>query len=797
MLPGASRVEVLEGRVLLAAVTADPTFGGDGTVHIPVVGSGDESGRAVAVQKDGKVLVAGVSEGDGGDFLLVRLKANGSRDRTFGRAGVVKGPAKFGDLDPSDIVVQPDGKILVAGDINNRFTVVRLKRNGALDKSFAGDGIAQPEILPAPAFPKSGAEAIQLMGDGRIVVAGTAIIGDGNDPDFVVARFKVNGAVDKSFGGGDGIASRGGEEWQVTGDAALDGKGGIIVAGRSDDNAVLVRLNGDGTFDTNFGIAGVAKVQPAQFGERAMLESVIVHGGKIIAAGQGGDDVLVAAFTSDGNLDSSFGDGVGRFDHNLQANGDTATEIVPRSKGRFTVLAQTRSNKMQDGFGDPRLAGLYLLHLDPDGTWDTAAGGKVHLDKFSGGNYITASDVAVGPSGSFIVLGQDSTRLEDLLVMRVGADGTPVRNFGRNGRSRIDYRGKIAARPARIWQLDDGKLAVLANLEQFGKGQILVRLNADGTPDKSFGTRGQVQFAWTDQDHFYDYPFELIEQPDGKLLLAGGTKIEGPVELKVMRLNRNGSLDKRFGDDGFVVLSDADDPELLQVLPDGKILVGADTSGGGPYNVPSSWGLRRLHPDGSIDESFEARLDLRPYHTFTAAQPVSGGKLVLLGTTADVSDDWTPHEGPQPVDEKVTIVRLDADGSLDDSFDNDGVRYIEQGTDGTVLTFTRSGEGPLRVAAIDPDGDLVIGRVNGAGDFAWSTAIADFSANPWRSAFEPDGDLLLYRDDHTFRIEPDGTVRRRDPVPQFNFWNGPDDQGRWFELADNTGGLVVSRYIVG
>ena len=796
MLPCASRLEVLEGRVLLAAVTPDPSFGGDGTVRVPVVGSNDESARVVAVQKDGKVLVGGVSEGDGGDFLLVRLKPNGSRDRTFGRAGVVKGPAKFGDLDPSDIVVQPDGKILISGDINDRFTVVRLKRNGALDKSFAGDGIAQPEILPAPGFPKSSADAIQLMEDGRIVVAGTAIIDDGNDPDFVVARFKANGAVDKSFGGGDGIASRGGDEWQVTGDAVLDGKGGIIVAGRSDDSAVLVRFNEDGGFDTNFGIAGVATVQPARFGERAMLESVIVHGGKIIAAGQGGDDVLVAAFTMAGNPDTSFGDGDGRFDHNLQANGDTAMEIVPRTQGRFTVLAQTRSNKSQDGFRDPRLAGLYLLHLNPDGTWDTAAGGKVHLGKFSGGNYITNSDVAVGPSGSFIVLGQDATRLEDLLVMRVGADGTPVRNFGSNGRSRIDYRGKITARPAKIWQLDDGKLAVLANLDQFGKGQVLVRLNADGTPDKSFGTRGQVQFAWTDQDHFYDYPFALAEQSDGKLLLAAGTEIEGPVELKIMRLNRNGSLDKRFGDDGFVVLSDADMPELLQVLPDGKILVGADVGGGGPYSVPSDWGLRRLHADGSIDESFEARLDLRAYHTFEAAQPVSGGKLVLLGRTADVSDDWTPHEGPQPVNQKVTIVRLDADGSLDDSFGTGGVRYVEPG-DGTVLAITRSGEGPPRIAAIDTGGDLVIGRVNGSGDFAWSTAIAHFGAAPWRSVFEPDGDLLLYRDDHTFRVRADGMVQRRDPVAMFNFRDGPDDQGRWFELADDTGGLVVSRYIVG
>ena len=147
----------------------DNSFNGDGKATV------QGSGQAVAIQPDGKVVVAGTS---GGDFIIARFNDNGSLDSGFGSGG--RAFIDFGaPLDiANDLALQPDGKIVVAGS-GPQFPVARLQPNGALDTTFGSGGKAQIDFDDGPE-----ANSLALQPDGKIVVAGS---GFGSSGRYLVA----------------------------------------------------------------------------------------------------------------------------------------------------------------------------------------------------------------------------------------------------------------------------------------------------------------------------------------------------------------------------------------------------------------------------------------------------------------------------------------------------------------------------------------------------------------------------------------------------------------------------------
>jgi uncharacterized delta-60 repeat protein len=153
--------------------TPDGSFG---------VGTGHSEGGAtelprgaedLAIQPDGKIVVAGPG---GGDFGVARLKTDGFYDPTFGTGGQVA--VDFGGADTAKaIALQPDGKILVAGTDGDGFAVARLTSSGALDPTFGFGGKATVNLGGADE-----ARGIALQPDGKIVLAGT------NGSDFAATR---------------------------------------------------------------------------------------------------------------------------------------------------------------------------------------------------------------------------------------------------------------------------------------------------------------------------------------------------------------------------------------------------------------------------------------------------------------------------------------------------------------------------------------------------------------------------------------------------------------------------------
>jgi uncharacterized delta-60 repeat protein len=260
----------------------DSTFDLDGKA-VTVEATGVAYG--VAVQLDGKILVAG------SNFALVRFKADGSLDATFGKGGEVA----IRGFGATALTLQPDGKIVVAGSINTEsgtgddFAVVRLNVDGSLDKAFDSSGMATTDFFGSGDV----AWAVTLQPDGKIVVGGYAANPLSAGPLFAVARYNPDGSLDATFDGdGRTTTDLPGFDEVVFG-VAVQPDGKILVAGRAFGRAgydfALVRYTSVGAEDASFGTSG--RVTTDFFGRNDGIRGIVVQpDGKIVAAGGAQDE---------------------------------------------------------------------------------------------------------------------------------------------------------------------------------------------------------------------------------------------------------------------------------------------------------------------------------------------------------------------------------------------------------------------------------------------------------------------------------------------------------------------------
>lgn len=196
-------------RVLIARYNwngeLDTGFDGDGRV---VLSQGDDPWAVdVVVQPGGKVVIGGGVQGANPAFFLARFESDGELDTTFESGGFVTNPVGTTGAEPFDLIAQPDGKLLLAGQADyDNIAIARYSSDGELDNTFGeGDGVAIQALL-GMIYPQP--YELRVQGDGKIFVGGT-ILADGASPvpylhQFMLARFTAAGALDTSFGGGDG-----------------------------------------------------------------------------------------------------------------------------------------------------------------------------------------------------------------------------------------------------------------------------------------------------------------------------------------------------------------------------------------------------------------------------------------------------------------------------------------------------------------------------------------------------------------------------------------------------------------
>ncbi|MCX7092282.1 MAG: hypothetical protein NTY50_02355 [Methylobacter sp.] len=227
--------------------TLDTSFSRDGKWGAYDSNSGGMYATAVAVQPDGKSIIAGIS---GNNFAIVRLDRYGNLDTSFNDDGKLAV-----DLGGTDIIktvtVLGSGKILAAGTSDGDFALVRYNANGSLDTSFDTDGKLVADL--------GGTETLNsliALSDGKFLAAGT----DGNN-DMVLMRFNSDGSFDTSFDT-DGKVTTDLGGWETGNSVTVQSDGKILLAGTTDSDSALVRYNTDGSLDTGFNGKGTVNHLP-------------------------------------------------------------------------------------------------------------------------------------------------------------------------------------------------------------------------------------------------------------------------------------------------------------------------------------------------------------------------------------------------------------------------------------------------------------------------------------------------------------------------------------------------------
>lgn len=328
----------------------DTSFGNNG-IALVSFGSYDDKARAVAIQTDGKIVVAGYSSnGLKDNFAIARLNTDGTLDNSFGENGKVITSIGSVSDNIKAIALQANGDIVVAGftSINSTldFAVARYIKNGDLDLSFDVDGIVTTSFGSGNDF----ASSLAIQADGKIVVAGTSFITT-ND-DFAVARYNTNGSLDPTFDGDGKLTTSITGTFNESGNSVViqnDQK--IIVAGNSNNSFndfIVIRYNSDGSVDETFGSYGKAITDfgvSIDFGQA--IDLLLQPDEKIIAGGLKSDgnknDFALVRYNKNGSIDSTFGEN-GIVSTNFgEGFDDVANCISMQADGKILAVGQSHN----------------------------------------------------------------------------------------------------------------------------------------------------------------------------------------------------------------------------------------------------------------------------------------------------------------------------------------------------------------------------------------------------------------------------------------------------------------------
>ena len=382
----------------------DTSFGtgGTGTVTTPI-GTSNDHANAVAIQPDGKIVAAGVSDnGSNIDFALVRYNTDGSLDTTFNNTtGKVTTPIGADNDEAYAVAIQPDGKIVAAGYSDNgsnlEFALARYNTNGNLDTTFNTTG----KVTTTIGTDDNVADAVAIQPDGKIVAAGWS--DNGSNAHFTLVRYDTNGSLDTSFGTGGKVTTPIGTDKDVAIAVAIQPNGKIVAAGYSDNGGnwdfALVRYNIDGSLDASFGTGGKVTT-PIGTGQDIAYAVAIQPDGRIVAAGNSlngsnYDDFALARYNINGSLDATFNT-TGRVTTPIGTYDDYAYDVAIQPDGKI-VAAGYSYNGSNYVFA--------LVRYNTDGNLDTSfgTGGRVVSPIGSGEDQALA--VAIQPDGKIVAAG--------------------------------------------------------------------------------------------------------------------------------------------------------------------------------------------------------------------------------------------------------------------------------------------------------------------------------------------------------------------------------------------------------
>ncbi len=673
----------------------------------------------IAEQSDGKIVAVGFAHnGTNKDFAIARYNPNGSLDGSFGTGGRVL--TDFGaDDEARAVTIQSDGKIVVAGlaSVSGAydFAVARYTPNGMLDRNFGA--ILNQHDRSGQKTTNMGAtdiaHAVAIDSNNRIVVAGQAA------NSFGVARYSTAGDLDTNFGGDGKVTVNFGSGADHALDMAILTNGRILLGGYATNDNGTPSNTADDYKDFALAVLLSTGILPADFNSTgkvtttitrlvghtpqtrlhnvsAQINSIAITANqRILVGGQGSFEDptrgtthvnALAQYKADGTLDDQFGEEffdsttktvkrsgiasrsslefvIAINDVAIDGNGNimAAEETQNKAGVQFMNLYPYASNGLVESYvighsellGEPRAViidrngKLVLAGYASDGDGKAKRNTRFALARFHPGNLkldtsfgakgsvttaFTQEDVAqavaVDSKGRIVVAGYTKSGSKyNSAIARYRPDGSVDRSFGkaidarhRTGQVITDF-GYGANDRINDMAIDkNGKIVVAGTADEIGSRRdddiFIARYTEYGEPDTTFGGDGRTatEFGLTGPG-FYDEARALAIQENGKIVVVGCadfTPGSSPTwHLGVARFNTDGSLDNTFGTEtrngrvttqfGTSTNSCAND---VAIQPDGKIVVAGYTQTGSGSDAYLDIAVARYNADGSLDETF-------------------------------------------------------------------------------------------------------------------------------------------------------------------------------------------------
>jgi|GEM_PF-2065182 len=643
---------------------------------------GYSSVTALAIQPDGKIIVARKIGNYTNDKFLIRLNQDGTIDPTFSMGIGFSVDVKF-------IQLQADEKIILGGNIYNIYpgmqsNVVRLTKDGALDNTFSlgankggsyvgctidangkiivvgdklrrlnTDGSLDVSFDISGTGPTNGASgygsinSIACQQNGKYIITGDFDTYNGTAQN-TVARINEDGTLDNSFIGNT-MSSNG---YPTLSKIQPDGK--IIIGGsfynyNGTGIQNLTRLNADGSLDADFNKDGE--------NPDYLVTSVLLQAdGKIIIGGYFTmyNDIMttcIARLNTDGSLEASY-----------NPCGGSSTAFVRtmalQSDGKILIAGEYNYSPRNHNPFDKGVS-----RRNADGTRDETFKAPIC-------DTIRVQKIALQPDGKIIIAGVDITRRDfqsHYVIARLLPDGTrdlsfkPIWNMLNGGSGGFDAINSIACQA-------DGKILIggyFTSIDGFSINNF-ARLNSDGSLDNTFAANAGSTSTIN----------SITVQADQKILVVGYfTNFNGKAAKYIVRLNADGTTDNSFVTPGTGLASL---PSTVALQPDGKIIL-AGNQYFNSFNGITRKFILRLNADGTLDNGFNCTVPFDTESSTTFCLLQADGKMIIGGglTYANGTSDYR-------------VFRLNTDGSLDDIFAGvgcDGIVFagVLQDNGGIVL----------------------------------------------------------------------------------------------------------------
>lgn len=544
--------------------------------------------NSIAILSNGQIMYGAGT----GIFLL---NSDGSPDTTFGNQGWVRLDYNSNYIYIVSIKIQNDGKILVLGSCLEDFCTIRLNPNGTYDTTFDADGKA----ILSVGVSKDEPSEIEIQTDGKIIITGRSLNYDAN-PDtneIVTFRYLSNGTLDTAFAvNGISKIDFGSGSMDLPQDIKIQPDGKIVLLCHTQYYKItLLRFNSNGTYDTTFDLDGILNTNYTDYQTQSAKPKLIIKpNGKILCSFSRSKIFNLMQINSDGSPDNTFGvNSLSSYN-----NGELCTSkylfinslgtIVTGGRSLLTITSTNYFTKTTN------------VSFNTNGIFQNSTSFNV----FSSYDDIkNICELSTGKTIALTLSKNSNTLNTSPSLVRFNSDGSIDTTYGSNGLIPLSIKFE------EIKKCSNDKVI----LNAFSS---LHKLNEDGTYDTSFGTNGIVDFSSSNGSIGRSFRAIEVTDNDQiyALLMNVDYSIgEGLFSMELLRLNANGSIDTTFGTNGYALyrfnsngIDNSESPYCLSILSNGQIIV-AGTVFSSPVYVnylDFGIGFLKYNTNGTLDTTF-------------------------------------------------------------------------------------------------------------------------------------------------------------------------------------------------